>query len=359
MKRFISSTLCAIFIIVFVSGCTQIRNKNKFDGIETTTITDCIGREVEIPKNIERIACLYAVSGHVVTMLGEGDRIVAVNGGLKRDKVLTKICPTIQDALMPKVSGNINIEELAKANPDVVFIDIQDANVKGETKKFNKLGIPYLVIDFNNVEGQQNMVKMIGKAIGKEDKAEKYIEFYNQCISTVSEKTDKILKEGKKRVYHSVNEATRTDAPNTLPADWMKIAGLINVSIGDELKFTDNKYFASLEQILMWNPDYILVNEDGVDEYIRTKDQWKNLNAVKNDKVFLLPNGVSRWGHPTSIETPLAILWTAATIYPDHFEDIDMKQITMNFYKDFFNYELTDDEADSILAGKGMREPKK
>ena len=35
-----------------------------------------------------------------------------------------------------------------------------------------------------------------------------------------------------------------------------------------------------------------------------------------------------------------------------------MEAETKKYYKDFFNMELSDEEIDEILRGKGMREPK-
>lgn len=36
----------------------------------------------------ERIACLYAFTGHVVTMLGRGEDMAAIVNGLKKDVLL-------------------------------------------------------------------------------------------------------------------------------------------------------------------------------------------------------------------------------------------------------------------------------
>ena len=72
-----------------------------------------------------------------------------------------------------------------------------------------------------------------------------------------------------------------------------------------------------------------------------------------------MPIGISRWGHPGSIETPLAILWAAKQIYPEKFNDLDMAAETKTFYKDFFEYNLSDDLAVKILSGKLVRKPKR
>ncbi|MDD2620901.1 MAG: ABC transporter substrate-binding protein, partial [Syntrophomonadaceae bacterium] len=135
----------------------------------------------------------------------------------------------------------------------------------------------------------------------------------------------------------------------------LNATGAVNVSLNGELKSLEGKYFASLEQILLWNPDVILVNDLGVVDYIMSNEQWAPLKAVKTKRVYQLPNGISRWGHTSSPETPMAILWTAKTIYPDKFADLDMLAETKRFYKQFFGLDLSDEVIEKILYGGGMR----
>jgi iron complex transport system substrate-binding protein len=344
-------------LLLIVTGCSNQQNVDtaKQQTAETISITDSIGRKVDIPAEVERIGCLYAFSGHVVAMLGRGDDIVAVVDGLKRDKLMTAMYASIKDALVPASSGSINIEELMKADPDLVFIKVETAQNEGEVEKLEKAKIPYLVVDYRNIEEQQYAIKMIGQAIGAEEKAQSYNEFYNQCIEKVQQVVSMIPLEDRVRVYHSVNEASRTDQQDTLPADWTQIAGIINVSVNEELKLVEEKHFASMEQILLWDPSVIIVNETGVVDYIKGNEQWAPITAVKNNKVYQMPVGISRWGHPGSLETPLAILWTAKTIYSGHFPELDLTQETKTFYQTFFNYQLDDDTVNQILNGKGMR----
>ena len=68
-----------------------------------------------------------------------------------------------------------------------------------------------------------------------------------------------------------------------------------------------------------------------------------------------MPTGISRWGHTTSIETPLAIVWVAKTLYPEACESLDLKQYTERFYLDLFGFKLTDEVYNSMINGKGMR----
>jgi len=322
---------------------------------DSRIIIDCIGREVEIPQKVEKIGCLFAFAGHTVAILDRGNDIVAIVEGLKRDILFTDMFPGIRNALVPSISSNLNIEELARSNCDLLFIKGENALNERYIAQIEKFNIPYLVVDFHSIDEHQYAIEMIGQAIGKHEEAINFIQYYQDCIQRVQEKIKIIPLSERVTVFHSVNEATRTDARNTIPAEWIEIAGAINVSLDTDLKILDNKYFANLEQILLWDPEVILVNEENVDKYILTNEQWANLQAVKNQRVYKMPNGVSRWGHPNSLETPLAILWTAKLLYPDSFKDIDMRKEVKYFYRNFYEWNLSEQYIEKILSGEGMR----
>ena len=349
-------------IILLMTGCASktLNSTEKTNNTAQTSITveDYFGRKVTLSEPAKRIACGYAYTGHVVTMLGRGEDIVAVVDGLKRDKVLTSIHPHIKDLPVPFSSVAINIEELLMCDPDVVFIKSDTALDEGTVEKLNKLGILYIVIDYYSMEEQIKTISIIGQVIGEEEKAQNYINYYLTVIDDTEKVTSTIPQNEKISLYHSVNEAVRTDTKNSLPADWIKTAGGINVSIEDDLKISGEKSYATLEQIYLWNPEVIIANEAGVDEYILSNEQWASLNAVKEKRVYQMPVGISRWGHPGSLETPLAIQWTVKLLYPEYFKDLDMATVTKEYYKIFFNINLNDAQVNEILNGKGMREIK-
>mgnify|MGYP003733444463 FL=1 len=321
----------------------------------TRTVTDCAGRSVTVPANPQRIACLCPEAGHAMAMYGQGDKIVAAVGGMQRDLLLVKMYPNIKNVPVPKVSEAINIEELAACQPDLVFVKADTVSNPAEMDKLNKVGIPAIAIGFNSMQEQQEAMQLIALIVGAEAEGQKYNKFYQQTITMVAERVDKIAPDDRVLIYHSLNEATRTDIEGSLPADWTRAAGVINVSVDENLKFAEGKYYASLEQILLWDPDYILVNDPNVVGYIMQHEQWRPLQAVKNRRVLAMPNGISRWGHFSSLETPLAVMWTANTLYPDKFTDIDMVAETKYFYKEFFRMDLNDETVQKILSGEGMR----
>ncbi|MBF9014148.1 ABC transporter substrate-binding protein [Oceanispirochaeta sp. M2] len=325
---------------------------------EGRLITDSFGREVLIPESVERVACLYAFSGHVTTMLGCGEDIVAVVPGLKRDKMLNQLNPSLADAAVTTLDGVVHIEELLKMEPDLVFLKGESARLEAEVEKLERFDIPYLVIEYKSIEEQMEAISIIASALNREEKGREFNHYYQQTMDRVKNLLSSLPADKRIRVYHSVNEAVRTDAAGTLPAEWLEICAVDNVSIGETLKFRDNKFFASLEQIYLWDPEVIICNEGGVDEYLLSNEMWGGLKAVKNKDVYQIPIGISRWGHPGGMETPLAILWTAVTLYPEYTGDINLDQEIREFYSRFFSIDIDDETIARIKDGSGMRAPK-
>ena len=78
---------------------------------------------------------------------------------------------------------------------------------------------------------------------------------------------------------------------------------------------------------------------------------WSKISAVKNKKVFKAPIGIYRWDAP-SAETPLMIKWIAKVANPELFNDYNIRKDIKDFYLEFFNYELSDEQLNFILNSK-------
>lgn len=360
MKRIFISVLAMILLVSVLGACNSAPATltTSDTDIETVTVTDSIGRTVEVPEKVEKIAALYSFAGYAVCMLGSGSNLVGVPGGLQRDILLVEMFPEIANASTPRTGGTINIEELLRIDPDVVLVRKDTVADDREVEKLDKSGLPYIVVDYSTMKEQREAILIIGKAIGKEAEANAFNNYYLDIIDRVDQVIGDMPEEEKTTLYHSENQATRATHESSLAADWTRAAGVINVSVGGDLELVGNDYYASIEQILLWNPEVIIVNETTAYKLITSHPQWSGISAVQNDRVYHLPNGISRWGHPGSVETPLALLWTAKTVYPDLFSHVDMEQEVYNFYKTFFGMELDDEMIATVLRGGDLREDK-
>ncbi|MBT8341990.1 MAG: ABC transporter substrate-binding protein, partial [Desulfatitalea sp.] len=253
------------------------------------TITDALGRVVRLPDRTERIACLYAFSGHVVAMLGKADQIVAVSNGLKRDILFCKMFPGVTRATVPKRQGAINIEALIGARPDVVFVQSQTGQDPATADRLDALGLTWIAIDFHTMAQQRNAILMIGKAIGALRKAKSYNAYYTNCIERVSRMVAMIPLENRPKVFHATVEPNRTSPRQSLPSDWLAQSGLNNVITMDPDRLAGGNKQVGMEQILLWNPGVILANEPGVANFIMRDSQWSAVRAVRCGRVYQMP----------------------------------------------------------------------
>ncbi len=345
-----------VFIALVIMLLSVLCSCSEQGGTEKTiTVTDCVGRSIDIPQQPQAIATLDPFAGLAVIMYGCGDKMIATIGGVKRDLLLQRICPPLANSSVVKEEGSFNAEAILAMGIDLMFIksDMYRSNI--ERDKLDSLGIPYLVIDYNGIESQRAAFAVIGKALGRSEKAKQMETYYQGVVDKVLQRVSEIPQEERPSLYHSTSEALRTDTEGSLGADWVSLLGVKNVSLGGDLIFNEKNYYTTLEQIFVWNPDVIICNESGVADYMMKSKRWQGLRAIENGRVYQVPIGASRWGHDNSIETPLVILWLAKTLYPDRFADVDLKSEMTWFYCTFFDYDLSVNEVDTIISGKGLR----
>ena len=96
MTRWLRMTAAMLLLVILFTACgaPAVPATKSVTG---ETFTDCAGREVPIPDSTERIACLYAYTGHVAVLLGCEEQIAAVVDGLKRDALMQQKVPDIDE----------------------------------------------------------------------------------------------------------------------------------------------------------------------------------------------------------------------------------------------------------------------
>lgn len=107
----------------------------------------------------------------------------------------------------------------------------------------------------------------------------------------------------------------------------------------------------SMEQVLAWNPDILVVNS-GSPEELERDPAWRTVKAVKEKRVYKQPAGIFIWNRPTAESAVLHPLWLAMLAHPDRFSDLDIRAEVRRFYHEVFEYDLTEQQVDRILSGE-------
>lgn len=354
VARLAAMVLIAMLLAGGLGGCAHAdRGADK----GSMVVVDGIGREVEIPCEAARIAALDSFSGEAIVMAGAGPQLCACPAGTSSDVILQKMFPALASVPAPLSGGTVNIESLAACDPDVVLIKSSLYYAQGEAQKLDKMGIPYLVVEYSTMEDQIAMLDLIGTVCGGKarDTMAEICDYYRATIATVEEHAAAIPAAERISVYHAINEIVRTDGSSSLGADWVACVGADDVSADEEVETGEVDYTASLEQIYLWDPDVIICNSAGTVSYALTDSKWQGLRAVKEGRVLPIPVGATRWGQRGSVETYFAMLWLGCTIYPEYYADIDLKAEVLTFYREILGVEVSDEQYELMLAGEGLR----
>lgn len=358
MKRWSILFVLLLILGVILAGCTSSSGSTSTTTPEakTRTITDMAGRQVEIPLKVERTAFFGGPIGQVPYILGVQDTIVATSIGSKNSQLLNIMDPNLKNTAAPRqTNGIINIEELIKSNPQfVVAGDVDGAIVEKQTS------IP-VVYFFENSEGTaqqtKNEVTFIGYIYGKEDRAKNYSAYQDRILALVKSRVADIPAAERKVLFNGYDaNHLITYGGDSYMQERIETAGMKNAAQPINTSGTRPGIHAgldqiSMEQVLKWNPDIIVI-DTGSPEDVYKDPKWASIKAVQNRQVYRLPNGVFVWNRPTAESAVLHPLWMAKTAYPDRFSDISMKDEVKKYYREIFMYELTDEQANKILAGE-------
>ena len=106
------------------------------------------------------------------------------------------------------------------------------------------------------------------------------------------------------------------------------------------------------EQILRWNPNYIISHDPTDTPWIEHNSVLKNLTAVKDGDIQSIPQDLNEWGD-FDVAAPLAVLWVAKFVYPRQFGNVDFYNEAKAFYATFYGENLSHANLDEILYGIG------
>lgn len=369
MKKTFALILGLILIAASITACSGTNSSetrsSETKADETITITDHDGNTVKLPKKIERIAVcdILPLPSVLSVFFDSADKIVAMapsSMSAAENSLLSELYPEILNADTSAISGSdVNTEELMKLDPQVVFYNASSAQLGEKLRKagFNAVAISVNKWEYNAVETLNQWLDLLSQIFPEEanERAALVREYSEKSMKLVQERTNPLKDDERARVFFLFkysDSSIVTSGQKFFGQWWADSIGAVNVA--KELS-EDNSVKVTLEQVYTWNPDTILITnfntfypEDLYNNTVGSYD-WSGIDAVKNRKVYKMPLGMYR-SYTPGIDTPITLLWMAKTVYPDLFEDIDITEKTIEYYKTIFDITLTAEQANSIFA---------
>lgn len=327
--------LYSVFLFMFFIVFTLFINLAH----STTTVTDAMGRTVTLPDPIERLICSGPGCLRLIVYLQATNMVVGVDdmeGRRSRFDARPYALAHPKFKTLPifgEFRGYDNPELIITLDPAPQVIFKTFAGVMGydpvELQK--RTAIPVVALHHGNLsnkrEGFYNSLRLLGKILDREARAEMVIAFFEETI--IDLKTRSASKQREKPSVFLGGVAFRgphgfqATEPNYPPFNFLSAMNLA-AKTGTELTHT----LVSKEQIVEWDPEYIFLDlatlqmgegAGGLHE-LRSDPAYQSLTAVATGKVYsVLPYN---WYH-INYGSVLANSYFIGTIlYPDAFVDI-------------------------------------
>jgi iron complex transport system substrate-binding protein len=353
MKNFfvkvISVIMACLMLCSFFTACSKDFSK---DSDETRRIVDMAGNTVNLPEKVNKVFVDWASGVTLITTLSATDKLVCAPKAFETDTFAWTriICPAI-DSVKKDDDAYTNLEAVLNYEPDLVITKSTD-----NIETYKKLGMAAIYVDFNNNESFKESLKIVGKALGESEYkvAEKYCEYFDANYKIVTDRLSKIDPKSKQTVYYVDSrfvDPYHSVGRGEIQEEWITAAGGI---LATAAEFEGRNLEINAEKILEINPDIIMIgaqNQAEVYDLLINNPVLCGLDAVKNKKVYRIPQGLFPWCR-TGPEAAIQMIWAAKLLYPTEFEDIDIKTVAKKFYKDFYNSDVSNETLDGILSGR-------
>jgi iron complex transport system substrate-binding protein len=205
-------------------------------------------------------------------------------------------------------------------------------------------GLPVILLAWRAPQDIRQVIRLLGEVFGEPEQAEAYIAYFDETVERVGQRLADLPAEGRVTVLY-IDPQTMANT-HLITEWWIEAAGSVSVTkpihVAESVSVT-------LEQVLAWDPDVIVVRTKADAESLRRDPRFATLRATRTGRIHVTPTGAHLWAHRTS-EQPLTVLWAAKTFYPDRFADLDLAEEARSFYSRFYGVELTAEQVAEILA---------
>ncbi|MEB8174588.1 Fe(3+) dicitrate ABC transporter substrate-binding protein [Staphylococcus equorum] len=295
--KFMSVLILALTVVLLTacgSGNDKDTGESKRDNANKVDVMiKHDGGTTKLDKNPERVVALEF--SYVDALAALDIKPVGIADDGKKDRILKPIREKIGDYKSVGLRKQPNLEEISNQKPDLIIADTN--RHKGIQKYLEKIAPTILLPSFDSdYKDNLDAFKTIAKAVGEEDKGKERLKEHQDLMSEYSKE---ITMDKSEPVLATViaKSGLLSYPENTYVGELLKELGFknaLNKTETDNLaKYLKGPYLQLNSEVLSdINPGrmFIMVDEGKEDPNLKKQEQdpvWKNLDAVKNNKVSI------------------------------------------------------------------------
>lgn len=300
---------------------------------EAITLVDQAGRTVTLEQPAQTLVSCYYITTYAAVALGVSDRVIGLEKKAETRPIYQMAAPQLLEQPQVGTMKEFNVEAVAALEPELVLLPKKLAE---HADTLTNLGISVLVVNPESQQQMQEMLALIAKACGVEEKAEALNRYYQEQETRLAEMWKDVEAP---RVYLGGNSSYLTTAPGAMyQSDLIRLANGVNVA-----KDLGGDYWTevSYETILAADPEVIILpsKADYTVEDVLADAQLQTVTAVKNGAVYQMPNRIEEWDSPIPSGI-LGALWTASVLHGDVYPMDEFKKDVAAFYREFYGFEV-------------------
>ncbi|WP_413220000.1 iron ABC transporter substrate-binding protein [Tritonibacter mobilis] len=324
------------------------------------SVTDSAGRVVEVPDEVTTVFAAGPPASVLVYVL----KPEALTGWPRalRPEERAYIAEPYRD--IPETGrltgrgGEANLERVLQIKPDLIvdFGSVRDTYIDLANRVQEQTGIPYLLID-GRFDNTAEALRILGEALGVPERGEALASDVEARFARLDALLAEVPEDDRPRVYLARGpEGLETGMKGSINTEIIERAGGRNVA--DDGGATKGLVNASMEQVIVANPDTIVTWDRNFFAAVQDDPMWQGIDAVQKGRVYLSPTAPFGWiDRPPSLNRMMGLHWMAGLMYPDRWQG-DLREDTRAFYKLYYHVDLSDDDLERLLEWAEGRPPK-
>lgn len=248
-----------------------------------------------------------------------------------------------------------NLEVLAKVRPELTVAWNYRGNFGRIANTLETLGLEACALRLDRLEDYPPALRTLGRLTRHEARAERLAEDFERRLQRAEALRSAHHDDVPPRVYYAEGAGgLKTECAGSVHAELIERAGGVNVH-RCESKSGYGMEQISFEQLLLYNPDVIIVFEPSFYERLFEDRRFARLDAVRAGRVHLIPRSPVNWfDRPPSFMRVAGLEWLQQVLWPAP-SDAKLLASLQDFFALYFNREMGAEEIRTLLKPSAVQ----